>query len=358
MILPYFCVLFLIASCGGKETSSVAEEQEKTGEIKEMPPVPVEVKIVKENPFSHEIISNGKLEGSRVAEIRFNGNGRIERIAVHNGQKVTRGQLLAKMDDYEQKNALLQAQIAWEDAKISFADYLIGLGHDIQDTLSVPKDILRSSKIRSGFSRAQRELQMAQFKLEQTALRAPVSGIVASMDNKENTYPDSQDAFCKIIDNSSFQVRFPIVESEANLVSIGDSVTIIPYYDQQQSIAGILAGINPIVDENGLIEVTAQIKSPDRKLLEGMNVKIQLKQDAGLRLSVPKEAITLRTEREVVFVYKNGMAMWNYVETGLENSSRIIIESGIKPGDSVIVKGGLHLAHEAPVTLTKVSQDD
>ena len=352
------CIGLFFQACDKKVPEEEKDTAEKTGEIKETPPVQVEVEVLKQKPFNHEIISNGKLEGSRIAELRLNGSGLIKRVYVHNGQYVKKGQLVAKIEDREPQNALLQARISWEDSKISLADYLIGLGYDIQDTVSVPQEILRSSKIRSGFSRAQRELDMARYKLAQTSLYAPIRGIVSGLETKENTYTSSGEAFCKIIDNTSFEVRFPVVESEASLVAIGDSVKIIPYYDKQKVYTGVLSGLDPIVDESGLVEVTAALNSNGKDLLEGMNVKIEISQELGDYLMVPKEAITLRSEREVVFVYRDGKSMWNYVETGLENSSQKIIKEGLQPGDSIIVKGGLHLAHESPVTVSKVWVND
>jgi len=60
--------------------------------------------------------------------------------------------------------------------------------------------------------------------------------------------------------------------------------------------------------------------------------------------------VVLRQGKEVVFTYEDGKALWNYVKTGLENSSRYTIESGLEPGMEVIVSGNLNLAHETPVT--------
>jgi len=50
-----------------------------------------------------------------------------------------------------------------------------------------------------------------------------------------------------------------------------------------------------------------------------------------------------------VFTFHNGLALWNYVETGPENSRRIVITSGLEEGMEVIVSGNLNLAHETPV---------
>jgi multidrug efflux pump subunit AcrA (membrane-fusion protein) len=55
----------------------------------------------------------------------------------------------------------------------------------------------------------------------------------------------------------------------------------------------------------------------------------------------------------VVFTYESGLAKWNYVKTSFENSTQYVITEGLSPGDSVIVKGNLNLAHDAKVKLTE-----
>jgi hypothetical protein len=58
--------------------------------------------------------------------------------------------------------------------------------------------------------------------------------------------------------------------------------------------------------------------------------------------------------RKVVFSYKRGMAVWNYVEEGDDNSSDIIISSGLKEGDTIIVSGNANLTYDVRVKVNKI----
>ena len=71
------------------------------------------------------------------------------------------------------------------------------------------------------------------------------------------------------------------------------------------------------------------------------------------KLIVPKSAVVLRSGRQVVFTLEKGKALWNYVQTGLENMELYTIEDGLKEGDTVITTGNLNLAHETPVNVIK-----
>lgn len=88
-----------------------------------------------------------------------------------------------------------------------------------------------------------------------------------------------------------------------------------------------------------------------------MNVKVSVRRSLGEQLVIPKTAVVLRSGKQVVFTLKEGKAMWNYVNTGLENATECVvsdrsqkgIEDGLLEGDTVIVTGNLNLAHEAEV---------
>jgi hypothetical protein len=84
-----------------------------------------------------------------------------------------------------------------------------------------------------------------------------------------------------------------------------------------------------------------------------MNVNVRVQKTLPNQLVIPKKALVLRTNRQVVFTLRDGKAMWNYVKTGLENSTGFIITEGLNEGDVVICDGNINLAHEAPVTVVK-----
>ena len=80
-----------------------------------------------------------------------------------------------------------------------------------------------------------------------------------------------------------------------------------------------------------------------------MNVKVLLQRTLDKQLAIPKTALVLRTNRQVVFTLNNGKAYWNYVSTGLENSTSFVITEGLQEGDTIIYDGNINLAHDTPV---------
>ena len=103
-----------------------------------------------------------------------------------------------------------------------------------------------------------------------------------------------------------------------------------------------------------MVSAKAVIPNKTRRLTEGMNVKVIVRDKIENQLIIPKSAITLRQERTVVFVCKNDTAHWRYVTVGFENSRYCTIKGNkIKPGEEVITDGNFNLAHLVPVEKLK-----
>ena len=84
-----------------------------------------------------------------------------------------------------------------------------------------------------------------------------------------------------------------------------------------------------------------------------MNVKVIIEEKVSYQLVIPKQAVVLRSEKQVVFTLQTGKAKWNYVKTGLENISSFSINEGLKQGDTIIYDGNLNLAHDAEVVVSE-----
>jgi hypothetical protein len=111
-----------------------------------------------------------------------------------------------------------------------------------------------------------------------------------------------------------------------------------------------------VVDRNGLVDVKAIIKN-NGDLIEGMNVRVLIENEVPEQYVVPKEAVVLRDNWEVLFKITKGKAYWNYVQIVHENSSSYAViphpeksTASLNPGDTIIVSGNLNLAHESEVT--------
>lgn len=335
-----------VACNGSKE-----EPQEMVDKV-----LPEEASIVTVQPlvevdFQHELISNGKLTAKRRVDLRFESTAVINRIYVKNGDRVHKGSKLAELDGFKLQHNVDQTIDALDKARLEMQDVLIGQGFMLADSAKVPASILRLAKLKSGYEQAESAYSMAIREREQGTLVAPFDGLIANLFSRQGNLPDSE-PFCTVIDPSSLEADFTVLENELPLIQEGNQVEVAPFASSDLKVQGRISSINPIVDESGMVRVKASVQA-DKRLFEGMNVKVSVRRSLGKQLVIPKSAIVLRSGKQVVFTLVDGKAHWNYVRTGLENAENCTVVEGLKVGDQVIINGNINLAHEAPVTVVE-----
>ncbi|MDR2911322.1 MAG: efflux RND transporter periplasmic adaptor subunit [Bacteroidales bacterium] len=340
------CLLCTAVSCGsGKDNGE--EENISTvlpDEITEVSAMRLEL-----TDFYHELIANGIVSARNKADLRFQLSDNVVAIYVKNGDRVTKGQKIAMLDQFKLQNALLQAKDNMERAKLDLQDVLISQGYSWSDSARIPNEVMQLARVKSNYDNTLNQHTLAEYNLNNSTLYAPFDGIVANLFSKVYNQPDASLPFCTIIDNLHPETDFKVLESELPYLQTGDKISISPFSANDYSCEGEIVEINPSVDKNGMVMVKAYFDNNENRLYDGMNVKIHLQRSLGYRLVIPKEALVLRTNRKVVFTLKNGQAQWVYVQTGLENSNSYVVTEGLNEGDSVIYQGNINLAHEAPV---------
>ncbi len=342
-----FVVLLLtIGSCNQQDTGGEASlaRREHYAEVIEVRTAPAI-----RGSFARELISNGRLRAVTEATVSYRVHETINEIHVINGQRVQQGDLLAVLEEFPFKSRLDRSLDQVERTRLELEDVLLGHGYFLRDSLRVPEHLWTMARIRSGYNAALNELAEARYQLSGTLLKAPVSGIVAGLEARPHNHSSSYQNFCVIVDNSRLKARFPVLESEISMISAGMTVEIMPFANRGKSYTGRVTGFDPRVDQQGMVMVRALVDNPGGELLDGMNVQVIVKREVPGQLIIPREALVLRQGRQVVFTLTDSIALWNYVETGLENSREFTINGGLEEGQQVITSGNFNLAHETRV---------
>jgi RND family efflux transporter MFP subunit len=347
--------LLFVAGCGPKKGSADKAADGKLGFQPERNEV--NVIVLKREAFKQQLIANGKLSAMAKSALMFGSSGMITGIFAKNGDIVPAGALIARTDDTEKHLALESAKTALEKARLDLYDKLVGLGYQARDTNNVPENVLRMAEIRSGYTEAENSFKKAKNDLAQTKLVAPFRGRIAGISSKRYDNTPSG-TFCTLIDDRTFDVDFNILESEYQFMEKGLPVKVVPFSSDKKPLTGYVTTINPSVDKNGQISVRASIRN-DGTLVDGMNVKVIVEKTAAKCLVVPKSAVVIRDNMDVLFRYRNGKAEWVYVLLPMSNSESFAVEANadrgavLEEGDSVIVSGNLNLADNSDVILKK-----
>ncbi len=351
-ILLALCATIILTGCkwGNGENAQTDNTEMARGNY-EVEKNPVSVMILERTVFNKQLVCNGKLEAQEKVGLQFPVSGILEKVNVRDGQKVQKGQVLASLDREQLRKNLEQARLNYDKAELMLADRLLDYGYTLQDTAQIPQDQKRVIYINTGFADAQMALGNAEYTYGGCELKAPFTGKVASVRGHVH---EPAGLFCTLIDDSRYLVRFNVLETEYGLVSVGQPVYVSPFVDPELVLTGSIVSINPSVDQFGQIAVTAQLPGSDR-LMDGMNVRITVNNRIPDQLVVPKSAVVIRDNMEVVFRYVDGKSQWVYVNVLKSNSTQHVIEPNrergaeLSEGDMIITSGNLNLADDTAV---------
>lgn len=342
-----FGIALCLASCHKEKGQEEGADMEKREQM--MSETYVDTMTLHMQPFDKQTVCNGRLRARAKSELTFAGQGIVSDIRVKEGQYVRKGALIASLDKTECTREVEKAEHELERARVELTDKLIGLGYEA-DLKNVPEDVMKRAEVTSGYYSARYQLQSARTALEECDLHAPFSGRVASLEAKPWQRAEK---VCTLVDDSQFEVEFSILEAELAHVAKGQRVRVSPYVDDSLSCTGTVTEINPMVDEKGLIKVTATVEGGRQgrtDLLDGMNVRVVAEQRLSRMFVVPKDAVVERDGFHVIFRYQDGRAVWTYVDVVYSNINSFAItgskrkETTISEGDIVITSGNLNLA--------------
>lgn len=347
-----YILLVFMASCGtAAPTEGEATDNKK---VFEQTVNYVDTMHLKRGTFRSELISNGKLRAEQKSDLRFAGQGVVNVLSVSNGQSVEKGERIASLDLRQLQLQFEQATQRLAKAKIDLQDALLGFGYADQDTSKVKVEHMTNARLRSGYDGAVADMKIARMNLENSTLTAPFAGKIANLQTKQHENPKG-DFFCSVINDRTFDVEFAVLESELKNVRVGQGASVATFTDPSKKHRAVIKSINPMVDDKGQIMVTAKIPGA-AGLMDGMNVKVYVENTMGGQLVVPKSAVLIRDNLEVLFrMNADGKAMWTYVNIMAANSDQYVVQANqdrgadLSAGDVVITSGNLNLADNVSV---------
>ncbi len=210
----------------------------------------------------------GILEEHEATAVSFTGMGVVKRVLVNEGQAVSKGQLIAEMDDTQARNMLSSAEAQMTQASDALQRY--GMLHD---NGSLPE--AQWVEIQSKVAQAKAQLAVAKKNLADCQLTAPVNGIIGRKQIGAGETALPSQAVVSILDISSVKVRVAVPEGE-----IGSITTSTPSIIKVEACHSSFEGgqIEKGVQADALThtyDVRIKVANRGRKLLPGMVADVQ-----------------------------------------------------------------------------------
>lgn len=218
-------------------------------------------------------ISRGIIRSDNEIPVYSRIEGQLLNVSLLEGQKVSKGQILFRLEDMELKAAVELCEAELEQAQLKMDEILVEQGYKRAEISKVPEQIVKFAQIKSGVSLMEKELEIAKSKLSKSIITAPVSGVLTSLKADSYYFVEPGMTLCTIVDNNKLKVNFSVLETELRRFQVGDNITVCPISFPEESYTAIIRTTGSIVNGDGMVEIEAELKE-NGKLLPGMTALI------------------------------------------------------------------------------------
>lgn len=331
------------------------------------PPMAVEVGKASTGDISAELNIVGNLIGAVTVDVVPRSAGRLVSVNVKLGDRVSRGQLLAKIEDQEIREQVKQAEashqvaeatIRQREADLKFADVNLERSKSLFTRQLLPRQSLDDAEARSVAATAQLDLARAQYSqtqarldelrinLDNTSITSPVNGFVARRNIDPGAWASNQAPVVSVVDISSVRLVANVVEKDLRLVNVGDPARVEVDAFPGETFSGRIARVAPVLDPaTRTAEIEIEVPNTDFRLKPGMyarmGVTIESKKNATL---VPKSAVVdYDSKRGVFTMTADNKAKFIAIETGIEDANRVEVRGGLTAADTLVTVGAASL---------------
>jgi HlyD family secretion protein len=189
------------------------------------------------------------------------------------------------------------------------------------------------------FDDAQAAAKLAQQQIERSIVRAPIDGTVYQFDLKPGAYLNPGDPVASIGRLNQVRVNVFVDEPDLGRVSKGMPVEIVWVAMPGRKWEGEVDRTPTQIVQLGtrqVGEVVCVIRNPDRDLLPGTNVDVEIRsKTVENAVAIPKEAIRTEHGQTGVYLLKGDVIEWKRVTLGVANTTRSQVSEGVSSGDAI-----------------------
>ena len=328
-VLPILAIgiACLLAACGDGDTPKGPQGRGNA-------PVPVVVAEVAEEPWTDHVRALGTVRAREAVTVTAKVSETVQRVHFQSGQEVARGAPLVTLSGQQQEAALASAQAALKEAEQLYAR---------QSTLAGQQLIARASLDAQRATRDAARAQVAQIRanLSDRVIRAPFAGVLGIRQVSPGALVTPGTEIATLDDIARVFVDFPVPETELAEVSPGQALVghVGTYGDR--SFDGKVETVSARLDAGSrAATVRGDFANDDRALKPGMLVQVELARDTRQALVVPEIAVQQVGTETFVWRVKPDMTVEKVdIEVGGRVPGKVMLASGIKAGDRIVVEG-------------------
>ena len=371
LIFPATLLLLVCAGCAGEDggAAAAAGGNGRGGRGGAGgPAVPVAVGTVVQKSMPIEITVIGAAEAFSSVAIRAQTTGQLNSVSFTEGDDVMAGQVLFTLDRRPMEAALQQAQ-ANLDRDVAQAanaaqqakryDELAARGIATREQVDTSRTAVAALNATVEADKA--AVENAKVQLQYATITAPISGRTGTLMVHEGNLVRANDTTPLVVINQVAPISVTFAIPEARLPELKKymaggalRVTANPPNDDSAPATGRISFVDNSVDQTtGTIKVKGTFPNADRRLWPGqyVNVVVTLTMDPEA-IVVPSVAVQAGQQGSYVFVVNAEQKVdLRPVVVKRTGATETVIESGLKPGETVVTDGHLRLVPGARITV-------
>lgn len=305
------------------------------------------------------LTASGYVVAQRKAAVASKATGRLEFLGVVEGDRVKKGQILARIEDSDMKAALDQTRANLQLNEADLKDATQWLDRQkklLQSGVSTQSDYdaaeARYRRVLASIDVAKAAVTGTEVALENTLIRAPFDGTVLTKnaDVGEMVAPmaasaSSKSAVVTIADMSSLQVEADVSESNIERIIPDQPCEITLDAYPAVRYQGFVAKVVPTADRaKATVMVKVGFKSYDSKVLPEMSAKVLFltkatdaaASSARPMLTIPLPAVAMRGGKRVVYAVRDNQAVETPIVVGREFGALVEVTQGLSAGEKII----------------------
>jgi RND family efflux transporter MFP subunit len=348
------CTLLALGGCGGNDGEERAEG-EQAGASSQT----VTVAVATTQNLARTITASGTVNAWEEVPVGAEAGGlTATAVYVDEGAYVRQGQALVQLND-----ALLRAQLAQQEAAVSSAEANaereaaeLGRARELRERgflaqASLDLAISEQRAADAQLASARASLSETRTRLNQSTIKAPVSGLVISRSVTRGQIVSAGTELFRIVRDGRLELDARVPETELGLIRTGQTATVNS--DGVGSATGRVRIVTPEVDPETRLGVARIALTGNSGLRPGMFARAAIDVGASPTVTVPTPSILYRENRAGVFVLGNeSRVSFQPVEILARTDERTSVE-GLAEGARVVVQGAGFLGQGDRVTVAQ-----
>lgn len=337
----------LIVSCGSKKKTAAAAS---TSTQQQQQSIIADALIVSTEPLSAEIEIPGTILAGETTEIHPEISGRLVQLNVREGTFVGKGALLAKLYDGD-----LQAQLRKLEVQLKIAEQTEDRQGQLLKIQGISQQEYDLSLLQ--VSNLKADIDIVREAVRKTEVRAPFSGKLGLRNISPGAFVTPATIVTTISQVSQLKIQFNVPEKYGSQLKNGQPINFMVDGSTKTFTANIIAAEVKMDENTRSLAIRALVKNSDPALIPGVFAKVSIvlgqNEDAIL---IPTIVVQPLGRKKLVYLYRGGKSIPADITTGVRDSSKVQVLTGLNVGDTVITTGLLFLRPGADVKLKNIVQ--